>query len=154
MAKTNEGLYLINKTNCEDALHKIELMFGPFSDDEINFYMSRLENDSGNVINDFQKSLIFNLFYKYFGDPVSINNINKIGYVKLVIAASRLLKANNMIIMPYIISPTAAGRRSRLLINGIKKAPIAIKNKNSASCSVIRILIWQHKHAVICTRCY
>ena len=117
MAKTNEGLYLINKTNCEDALHKIELMFGPFSDDEINFYMSRLENDSGNVINDFQKSLIFNLFYKYFGDPVSINNINKIGYVKLVIAASRLLKANNMIIMPYIISSKIVRLQHKKSIN-------------------------------------
>ena len=71
----------MTKVNAEDTLHKIELMYGPFSDDEINFYMSRLENDNGNVINDFQKSLVFNLFYKYFGDPVSINNINKIGFI-------------------------------------------------------------------------
>ena len=115
--KTNEGLFLQNKTNCEDTLHKIELMYGPFSDDEINFYMSRLENESGNVINDFQKSLVFNLFYKYFGDPVSINNINKIGYIKLVIAASRLLKANNMIVMPYIISSKIVRLQHKKSIN-------------------------------------
>ena len=42
-------------------------MYGPFSDEEIDFYMKRLENESGNVINEFQKTLVFNLFYKYFG---------------------------------------------------------------------------------------
>ena len=104
ISKTNEGLFLMNKTNCEDSMKKIELMFGPFSDEEINFYMKKLENENGNVINDFQKTLVFNLFYKYFGDPVSINNINKIGYIKLIIAAFRMLKANNLIIMPYIVS--------------------------------------------------
>ena len=103
-SKTNEGLFLLNKRCCEDTLQKIELMFGPFSDEEVEFYMNRLDNGNGNIINEFQKTLIFNLFYKYFGDPVSINNINKIGYAKLVIAASRLLKANNLIIMPYIVS--------------------------------------------------
>lgn len=103
-SKTNEGLFLLTKHSAEDTMQKIELLFGPFSDDEINFYIKRLENENGNVINEFQKTLVFNLFYKYFGDPVCINNINKIGYVKLVIAASRLLKANNMIIMPYIVS--------------------------------------------------
>lgn len=102
--KANEGLFLINKVTCEDTLKKIELMFGPFSDEEVNFYMRRLEDEHGNVINDFQKTLVFNLFYKFFGDPVSINNINKIGYIKLVIAASRLLKINNFVIMPYIVS--------------------------------------------------
>lgn len=103
-SKTNEGLFLLNKRCCEDTLQKIELMFGPFSDEEVEFYTNRLDNGNGNIINEFQKTLIFNLFYKYFGDPVSINNINKIGYAKLVIAASRLLKANNLIIMPYIVS--------------------------------------------------
>lgn len=102
--KTNEGLFLLTKCMAEDTLKKIELMYGPFSDEEINFYMKRLENENGNIINDFQKTLVFNLFYKFFGDPVSINNINKIGYVKLVIAAYRLLKAHNLVIMPYIIS--------------------------------------------------
>ena len=90
--KTNEGLFLISKCACEDTMKKIERLYGPFSDDEIRFYEQRLSDEKGNVINEFQKSLVFNLFYKYFGDTVSINNINKIDYIKLVIAASRLLK--------------------------------------------------------------
>ena len=85
-------------------MKKIEILYGPFTDDEIKFYERRLSDEKGNVINEFQKSLVFNLFYKYFGDTVSINNINKIDYIKLVIAASRLLKIHNLIVMPYIVS--------------------------------------------------
>lgn len=102
--KTNEGLFLVNKVAAEDTMKKIELLYGPFSDEEINHYMDRLDDGTGNIMNDFQNTLVFNLFYKYFGDTVCINNINKIAYVKLVIAAKKLLEANNMIIMPYIIS--------------------------------------------------
>ena len=78
-------------------------MYGPFSDEEINYYMERLEENGGDtIINSFQRGLIFNLFYKYFGDPTSIKDINKVEYVKLMIAASKELSANNMIILPYI----------------------------------------------------
>lgn len=116
-SKTNEGLFLLTKHSTEDTMQKIELLFGPFSDDEVNFYIKRLENENGNIINEFQKTLVFNLFYKYFGDPVCINNINKIGYAKLVIAASRLLKANNMIIMPYIVSSKVIRYQHKKSIN-------------------------------------
>lgn len=124
--KTNEGLFLINKVACEDTLRRIELMFGPFSDEEVQFYMRRLENDNGNIINDFQKTLVFNLFYKYFGDPVSINNINKIGYAKLIIAAKRLLRANNLIIMPYIVSSKIVKLQHKKNIN--KKEQLRLEN--------------------------
>lgn len=111
---------------CENTLHNIELMFGPFSDEEVQFYMRRLENDNGNIINDFQKTLVFNLFYKYFGDPVSINNINKIGYAKLIIAAKRLLRANNLIIMPYIVSSKIVKLQHKKNIN--KKEQLRLEN--------------------------
>ena len=45
-----------------------------------------------------------NLFYKYFGDVQTIKSINMVDYVKLIIAAKRLLIANNFILLPYIIS--------------------------------------------------
>ena len=125
-SKTNEGLYLYSKVAAEDTLKKIELMYGPFSDEEIDFYMKRLENESGNVINEFQKTLVFNLFYKYFGDVISINNINKVGYIKLIIAASRLLKANNMIIIPYIISSKIVRLQHKKNIN--KKEQIKLES--------------------------
>lgn len=115
--KTNEGLFLVNKVASEDTMKKIELMYGPFSDEEINHYMEKLDDGTGNIINDFQNTLVFNLFYKYFGDTVCINNINKIAYVKLIIAAKRLLEANNMIIMPYIISSKIVKLQRKKSIN-------------------------------------
>ncbi len=86
-------------------MNRISVLFGPFNEDEIQYYINRLEdNGSDTIINGFQKNLIFNLFYKYFGDPVSINSINKIDYVKLMMAASKELLINNMKVLPYIIS--------------------------------------------------
>lgn len=102
--KTNEGLYLMNKVAAEDTMKKIELLYGPFDENEINHYMDKLDDGTGNIMNDFQNTLVFSLFYKQFGDTVCINNINKIAYVKLIIAAKRILMANNLVIMPYIIS--------------------------------------------------
>ena len=118
LVKQNEALYLQNKCNCDKTMQSIEMMYGPFTDEEIEFYINRLEeNGSDTIINEFQKNLIFNLFYKYFGDPMSINNINKIDYVKLMIAASKELAANNMVILPYIISSRVLKLQQRKSLN-------------------------------------
>ena len=44
------------------------------------------------------------MFYKYFGDPKSIYSINVIGYIKLMLAAKRILEISGMVVLPYIIS--------------------------------------------------
>ena len=54
-------------------MRSIEMIYGPFDQEEVDFYIKSLSQDGKAVINGFQKDLIFNLFYKYFGDPVSIN---------------------------------------------------------------------------------
>ena len=104
MTKQDEGLYLQNKVNCEETMKLIELMYGPFSEDEINFYIKKLYKDGRITINQFQEKLVFNLYYKYFGDTVSIKAINQRDYIKLIIAAKKILESNRLIIMPYIIS--------------------------------------------------
>lgn len=104
MIKSDDQLYLLNKTAAEESMRKIDLMFGPFDDNEIDYYITRLSDIEGNIINQFQKKLVFNLFDKYFGDPITIANINKRDYVKLIIAAKRMLQANGLIAMPFIIS--------------------------------------------------
>lgn len=104
LTKVSEAMYLQSKFNCEYTMKKIEKLFGPFNQEEIDFYMERLKNDEGQIINGFQKQLIFNLFYKYFVDTNSINAINAIDYVKLMIAAKNMLQKNNMLFMPYVIS--------------------------------------------------
>ena len=95
----------------------IELMYGPFSDDEIDFYINKLSKDGTFTINSFQEDLVFNLFYKYFGDTISIKAINQRDYIKLIIAAKKLLELNGLIIMPYIISSKVKRLITRKSVN-------------------------------------
>ena len=85
-------------------MDKIEKMFGPFDPEEVEFYMEEMKNSNNEMMNGFQRQLIFNLFYKYFGDTNSINSINAYDYVKLILAAKKMLSDNMMVYMPYIIS--------------------------------------------------
>lgn len=117
MTKQDEGLYLQNKVNCEETMKMIELIYGPFSEDEINFYIKRLSKDGDFTINQFQESLVFNLYYKYFGDTVSIKAINQRDYIKLIIASKKILESNRLIIMPYIISSKVKRLITRKSVN-------------------------------------
>ena len=83
---------------------KIENRFGPYDPAEIAFYKKELRNANGEIINNFQRQLVFNIFYKYFGDTISINAINEDDYIKLIISARKMLKDNAMGYLPYIIS--------------------------------------------------
>ena len=117
LIRQDEGLYLQNKCACQGTMEAIENQFGPFDPDEINYYTAALEEGGTSIINQFQMELIFNLFYKYFGDPQSIKAINKTDYVKLMIAGKRILEAYNMIILPYILSSKVVRISSRKSIN-------------------------------------
>lgn len=104
LSKKDEALLLQNKINCETSIGMIEIMYGPFQDDEIEFYRRRLTENGKPIINSFQSQLIFYLFFKDIGDPISVNSINQIDYIKLMIAAKRILSKTGMVILPYIIS--------------------------------------------------
>lgn len=104
VTKADESQYLQIKYNYEYVMKKIEDQWGPFDQDEISFYKKEMRNSNREIINVFQRQLVFNLFYKYFGDTISINAINVDDYIKLVIAARKMLKGNNMGFLPYIIS--------------------------------------------------
>ena len=102
--KASESAFLQIKYNYEFVMDKIEAMFGPFDKKEIEFNKKMMRNINGEIINNFQKQLVFNLFYKYFKDTISINAINEDDYIKLIIAARKMLKDNAMSFLPYIIS--------------------------------------------------
>lgn len=104
LIKVNEALYLQAKINCQETMKRIEKLYGPFDKDEIDFYRKELRNDNGEIMNGFQKQMIFNLFYKYFVDTQSINAINSTDYIKLMISAKRMLQRSNMVYLPYILS--------------------------------------------------
>lgn len=117
LIRTDEGLYMQNKVNAESAMRNIEMKFGPFDQAEIDFYTKELTKDEKIIINGFQMNLVFNLFYSYFGDPVSIKAINSEQYVKLIISARRILEAQGMVILPYIISSKVVRLIERKNIN-------------------------------------
>ena len=117
LIKADESIYLQAKINCEYNMKHIEEQWGPFDQAEIEFYMHELRNDKGEIINGFQRELVFNLFYKYFGDTTSIYGINSIQYIELIIAARRMLQQRRMAYMPYIISSKVQKMVSRKSLN-------------------------------------
>ena len=101
--------------NCEETMKRIETVYGTTDQWELDFYKDRLKDDKGVIINGFQKQLIFNMFYKDFHDTESIYAINSNDYVKLMLAAKKILLQNQMIVLPYIISSKVekfVGRKS------------------------------------------
>ena len=114
--KADESLYVQNKVNCEDTIMNICRQY-PVSEEEIDFYERELTKDGKKLIIDFQKTLIFNLFYNDFGDIRSINAINARDYVRLVIAAKKKLLAQNMKLLPYVVSGKIVRLVKRVAIN-------------------------------------
>lgn len=115
LQKADESLLIQNQCACDDAMNTIEIMYGPFDDNEIAFYKRRLSDGNKCTVNSFQKDLVFNLFFKYFGDTQTINAINLDDYIMLIIAARRILKTSGMVLLPYIVSSKVvrlAGRKN------------------------------------------
>lgn len=125
--KADEALYVQNRINARETMHYIENKWGPFDQDEINYYRERIGNSAtGEIrINSFQQELVFNLFYQYFGDPQSIIAIDNVeDYIKLVIAARRMLELSGLIVLPYIISSKVVRLVTRKNINKREMANI------------------------------
>ena len=117
LIKSDESLFLQAKFNSQRTMEIIEQKFGPFDDNEIDFYIKELTKNGKTVINNFQRKLISNIFFKYFGDTISINQINIRDYIKLMISAKRLLISSGMIILPYVISSRVMRLATRNSIN-------------------------------------
>jgi hypothetical protein len=136
LQKVDESLIIQNQASADDAMATIEIMYGPFDEDEVKFYMYRLSNGCKCTINSFQKDLVFNLFYKFFGDCNTALAINLKDYIKLIIAARRILEASGMVLLPYIVSSKIVRLATRKNVNKkeltkIESSPLweAIKNK-------------------------
>ncbi len=104
MIKQSEALYIQSKVNAHETMKNIDITFGPFDPWEIEFYKERLRNDNGAISNKFQRQMVFNLFYKYFGDTVCVYDTNDDDFIKMMLTAKKILLKNNMILLPYIIS--------------------------------------------------
>ena len=104
MIKTSEALYLQSKINCSMTSQKIKSIWGQLRDKEVKYFMKHLKNDNDEIVNGFQKQLIFNLFYKYYGDTESIKDNNARSYVELMLIGKKMLLQYNMSFLPYVLS--------------------------------------------------
>lgn len=100
----NEGKYLLNKVNSDQACKMIEQQFGPYDPNEVEYYREHLKVNGETSIQYFQKQLVLYLFYKYFGDTLSPKGINEDSYIKLIITARHILENERLLIMPEIVS--------------------------------------------------
>jgi hypothetical protein len=123
--KADASLISQNQIACDETMTFIRQKYGPFDQDEINFFKRRLAGDDGEVrINSLQKMLIFNLFFKYFGDTSSINCINLDDYITLVLAARRILEENGMYLLGSIVSSKVVRLATRKSVNKKEMAKI------------------------------
>lgn len=125
--KKDEALSLQNKVAAEQAVKKIEAIYGPFSDAEVEHYKKALTKNGSQIINRLTNQMLGYVFYKELGDPVTWKNIpSSTDYVKLLIAAKRILLKTGMVILPYVISSRVDRLSSRKVIS--KSNTIEIKN--------------------------
>ena len=106
-----------NKVAAEMTVKHIEEIYGPFEEEEINWYKKKLTVDGAPVINYFQRQLVGYLYYKDFGDPITFMSLhNNTDYIKLIIAAKRMLLNSGMVLLPYIISSKVMRTATRKII--------------------------------------
>ena len=125
--KKDEALAMQNKVSAEQTVNKIEALYGPFSEAEIEHYRKKLTRDGAPAINEFQRQLIGYMYDKDFGDPITMSAIhNQTDYIKLIIAAKRILLNSGVVILPYIISGRILRIATRKIIS--KKDMIAMES--------------------------
>jgi len=111
MAKQDEAMLIQTNVNCETTMRNIIQEFGPFSEDEIEFYRKELTIDGKPLKNEFQCNLISYLFLRNFCDTQAVKLINNRDYLVLMIAAKRKLIREGQTMLPFILG----GRISRFV---------------------------------------
>lgn len=102
-AKINEATMIQTIVNCKTTMKRIELKYGPFDEEEIEFYKREMSRDNKLMVNSLQKTLVTYLFAKEFDDTQSIKIVDIRNYIILIIAAKRLLESYKMMLLPYMI---------------------------------------------------
>lgn len=115
--KADSSLISHTQVACDEAMFLIRTAYGPFDQDEINFFKKRLSEAGEVKINSLQKMLVFNLFYRYFGDTSTINCINLDDYITLILAARRILEENGMYLLAAIVSSKVIRLATRKSVN-------------------------------------
>lgn len=113
LSKTNESLVILNSFCANKTMEILNEKYSYLlSEEKVDYYIHELKRGGKIVINPFQMYLIFNQFYKYFGEPNSMQSIDNIrSYAKLMIIGKEILKDQGFIILPEILG----GRINRIV---------------------------------------
>jgi hypothetical protein len=111
MAKQDEAMLIQTNVNCETTMRNIIQEFGPFSEEEIEFYRKELTIDGKPLKNEFQCNLISYIFLNNFCDTQAVKLINNRDYIILMIAAKRKLIREGQTLLPFVLG----GRISRFV---------------------------------------
>lgn len=104
LAKQDQSALLLTKYNYRWVMDRLEHKYGPLDPKEVEFYIKELSDENGHFkLKPIQRELIGLHFYKYFDDPNGMIG-NRDDYVKLIIILKNILLANNMVLLPYILT--------------------------------------------------
>lgn len=117
IAKIDESMVLQSNVNLKHTMEKIRIIYGPFDDAEIAFYMDQLTRDGKPIKNPFQFNLVSYLFLKDFKDIKAVKLLNYYDYVTLMIAAKRYLLSEGQRLLPFIIGGKIDRLISRKTVN-------------------------------------
>lgn len=138
LSKKNEALLIHNQVNFKNTMKQIEERFGPFSKEEIDYYKIELSKGRKSPIVPHQKMLVCYLFYKWFGDPSSLGSIDLTNYIKLIIAAKRILASNGLYTMEAILSGKFVKVIKRVNMNKKELLKITSSNTYESVASIYR----------------
>ncbi len=138
LSKKNEALLIHNQVNFKNTMKQIEERFGPFSKEEIDYYKVELSKGRKSPIVPHQKMLVCYLFYKWFGDPSSLGSIDLTNYIKLIIAAKRILASNGLYTMEAILSGKFVKVIKRVNMNKKELLKITSSNTYESVASIYR----------------
>lgn len=124
--KADASLMMQTQISADESMKLIRMRYGPFEQDEINFFKRRLSEGGEVKINSLQKMLVFDLFYRYFGDTMVPNCINLDDYITLILAARRVLEENGMYLLAAIVSSKVIRLATRKSVN--KKEMTKLEN--------------------------
>lgn len=123
-ARKSESLKIENTFNAKHTMHTIMHMYGPFYKEEIEFFRKRLSSGGNTVVMNFQKNLVSLPLMKLFGNASALNSINVNDYLIMLLSTRNLLLANEMKLLPMILSSKVIKISTRNNINKKEKMKI------------------------------
>lgn len=116
LTSSGEANLIYSQANSEKTLEYLSNKF-PIDESLIDHYYKRLTENGQELINPFQEKLIFNLFYPYYGECISIKNTNTEDYVRLMLIAKEILHSKKLNVLAEIISSKVISVSSRKDLN-------------------------------------